>query len=117
MQTIIAMAGLAEAAIFYGLVIFGAILLIVIGLAAFALWRCAPLAGVLACITCVMSGLWFQVWSPFFYTPSSDPDDVYWLSRCRLASTLWIVCFVAVVTTLIVVTRRWRAKVNANTAA
>jgi hypothetical protein len=102
----IAMAGLAEAAFLYGLLMVGTVLLMVGGLLAFAWWKRSTIAATLACILVFLVGLLFQPWSAFSPRASADPDEAYWLVRLRVATVIWALLFVAGPVCLTTVIRR-----------
>src|SRR5258707_13555099 len=96
MQPILAMAGLAEAAEFYALLIVAGALAIDFGLIIFCLSKRSPIAGMLACILCFLTGLVLQPWMAFRSPSSDDPDEAYWLVRGGVAILglfLWLFLF------------------------
>ena len=114
MTSIVAMAGLAEAAVYFGLLIVGALLFAAIVSLIFAFrWR-STRAATIACIFLGIATLLLQPWS-VFAPPSdaSDPDQLYWLERCRIVSAIWASIFVATIACLIRVARSPRPEPNA----
>jgi len=95
MNGFLAMAGLAEAAILYGLLIIGGIILVAAGLLALSLWKRSLAAVVIACILVLLVGFLLQPWSALSLPTSNDPDEAYWLSRFRFASVIWALFVVA----------------------
>ena len=118
MHSIIAMAGLAEAAIFYALLIVTVILLAVAGLLGLAWWKRWPVAAVIACVLCLVAGFLLQPWSAF-HPPEfpDDPDEIYWLTRWRVASVIWAVIFLAGIACLRMIVRRRRLLSDAQNVA
>jgi hypothetical protein len=100
------MAGLAEAAMFYGLLIIGGVLLLVGGLLAFAWWKCSPIAATIALVLVIFVGLLLQPWRAFAPPTTTDPDEAYWLVRLRIASAVWTVFLIAGVACLVTGLRR-----------
>ena len=92
MHSIIAMAGLAEAAYLYALLIAAAGLAVVAFFLAFAWWRRSTVASTIACLLCLLVGWFLQPWSVFAPPSSNDSDEAYWLVRWRVASGAWA-CF------------------------
>jgi heme/copper-type cytochrome/quinol oxidase subunit 2 len=117
MHITISMAGLAEAAFCYGLLIIAAILLLVGGLLAFAWWKGSAIAATIACILVLLVGLLLQPWSAFAPPTTADPDEAYWLVRFRVASVVWAFFFVAGVACLTTVIRRRRLQTHDINAA
>ncbi len=117
MHITIAMAGLAEAAFFYGLLIIAAVLLLVGGLLAFAWWKRSTIAAAIACTLVLLVGLLLQPWAAFSPPTSTDPDEAYWLVRVRVASVVWAVFFIAGAACLTTVIRRRRLQTHDTNAA
>jgi Na+/melibiose symporter-like transporter len=97
MHGIIAMAGLAEAAEFYGLVIFTGALLIAAGILALAWWKRWWFAALIGCIICLFTGWLTQPWNAINPPITNDPDESYWLFRWRIFAFFWAaLCVVGV---------------------
>jgi hypothetical protein len=107
MRAIIAMAGLAEAAESQSLVIFYVTMAGIIILLSFAWWKRGPVAAGISCIACLFVGLFLQPWSAF-HAPEfpEDPDEIYWLTRWRIASVFWVIVFLAAIVCLSMIVRR-----------
>lgn len=116
MHCIIAMAGLAEAAEFYGLLIFTGVLLIAAGLLALGWWKCWPFAALLACVICVLVGWFVQPWQVLKLPMTADPDQTYWLFRWRVFSGVWAAFCVAGVASLCILVRRSKLRDAQNAA-
>jgi hypothetical protein len=106
MHLTIAMAGLAEAAFLYALLITSAVLLATGALLAFAWWKCSPLAAAIGCFLLLIVGLVLQPWAAFAPATSTDPDATYWLARFRFAAVVWALLFTASAACLTRVMRR-----------
>jgi MFS family permease len=118
MHSIIAMAGLAEAAFFYLLIIVAAVLLVVAGLLALAWTKRWPIVAAIACVICLLIGLLLQPWSAFGPPESpDDPDELHWLVRMRVASVIWTIVFLAGVACWRSIVRRRRSEANAQNSA
>ena len=87
------------------LVIIAGLLTVLLSLVALCLWKRWALAGMFACVLCVVVGLLLQPWSAIGGPSSSDPDEVYWLDRYRIASLVWLLCFVGCAWCLLIVIR------------
>lgn len=94
MDGFLAIAGLAEAAIFYGLLIIGGIVLVAAGLLALLWWKRSLVAIVIACILVLLAGFLLQPWSAFSLPTSDDPDETYCLLGSDLLQ-LWMLFVVA----------------------
>src|SRR5262245_30262642 len=118
MHPIIAMAGLAEAAAFYGLLIIAGVLIAVSGLLALAWWKRWPVAAGIACMLCLLVGLLLQPWSAF-HSPELpyDPDEIYWLIRWRTASVIWALILLAGIACWSMIVRRRRLSSDAHKVA
>jgi|SRR6516165_3418914 hypothetical protein len=103
MHITFAMAGLAEAAIFYGLLIIGGVLLLAGGMLAFAWWKRSPFAATIALVLVIIVGLLLQPWTAFAPPTTTDPDEAYWLVRLRVASAVWTVFLITGVACLVTV--------------
>ena len=86
---IIAMAGLAEAAIFFQLLIAAVILLVVTGLLALAWWKRSWVATIIGCVFMLIAGALLQPWVVFRSAGSDDPDEMDLLVKYRIASVIW----------------------------
>jgi len=95
MHGFLAMAGLAEAAILYGLLIIGGIVLVAAGLLVLSWWKRSLAAVMIACILVLLAGFLLQPWNALSSPTSDDPDEAYWLSRFRFASIIWTLFVVA----------------------
>ncbi|MGA2175822.1 MAG: hypothetical protein ABSH38_12660 [Verrucomicrobiota bacterium] len=113
---VLAMAGLAEAAFFYGLLLIAAVLLVVAGLLALAWWKQSTIAATIACVLVLLVGLLLQPWTAFAPPTSNDPDEAYWLVWIRVASAIWALLVVAGAACLTKVIRRRRLRTHENTA-
>jgi hypothetical protein len=115
MYPIIAMAGLAEAAALYGLLIVAAALLLVGGLLALAWRKHWPVVAGMACGLCLLIVLLFQPWSAF-HSPQfpDDPDEIYWLIRYRIAAVVWGLMLLIGLTGWGLIVRRRRLFANAH---
>jgi hypothetical protein len=92
----IAMAGLAEAALSYDLVISWAVLVLALVLMVIGLvmrsWKfeLVPVVIVLAFTVLCMP------WTPFQSVETDDPDAVFWVSQYRIQGVFWAVLVLAV---------------------
>jgi hypothetical protein len=95
------MAGLAEAAISFGLFICWCALFVIAVLLFFAWYRESWRFALGAAILVLILGIVFQPWSAFIPTPkgfaswSNDPDYLYWRARERLMCVAWAVVLAA----------------------
>ena len=117
MHVMFAMAGLAEATNYYGLLIIYGGLLAAAGLLALAWWKRSLIAVVIAFVVVLVAGFLLQPWSAFAPPRSNDPDEAYWIGRFRTASVIWSLNIVAAVACLIRVIRHRRFKTDARNAA
>ena len=117
MHIMLAEAGLAEAAEFFGLLIVGGILLVTSGLLALSWWKRSLVAVIIASILVLATGALMQPWTVIAPPLSDDPDDAYWLVRERFISVIWALLFVAAVACLVRVIRHRRLKKDAHNAA
>jgi hypothetical protein len=117
MHEFLAMAGLAEAAILYGLLIISGIVLVAAGLLALSWWKRSLVAVVIACILVLLAAFLLQPWSAFSPPTSDDPDETYWLARFRFASVIWMLFVIASAACLARVLRYRRLKKDAQNAA
>ena len=113
MTNTIAMAGMAEAAVSFGLLIVGALLFAVIVSLIFAWFRRSMRVATIACIVLAVATFLLQPWS-VFTPPSStnDPDEAYWIERYRFVSAIWACIFVATIACLIRASRSPRLQPN-----
>jgi len=116
MHGFIAMAGLAEAAFFFELLIIGGIVLIAAGLLALSLWKRSLVAVVIACVLILVAGILLQPWAVFSPPTTDDPDEADWLVRFRIASVIWALFVGASAACLARVLRHRRLKRNAQNA-
>jgi hypothetical protein len=110
MHGIIAMAGLAEAAEFYSLVIFSGVLVLVAGLLTLAWWKCWPIAALLGCLVCYFVSLFIQPWHVLAPAISDDPDQSYWLFRWRMFAVVWAALSITGLVSFYILTRRSGSK-------
>jgi len=101
----LAMAGFAEAAEFYTLIIFSGALLITAGLLALAWCKRWLLAAVPAAFICVLIGVVLRPWQQFAPLISNDPDEYYWVSRWRGFALCWIALCAAALTCIFALLR------------
>jgi hypothetical protein len=113
----IAMAGLAEAAIYYGLLIIYGGFWAVAGLLAWSWWKRSLTTVIIGLVIILVAGFLLQPWSAFAPPTSDDPDEAYWIGRFRTASVIWSLLLVATAACLIRVIRHRRFKTDAQTAA
>lgn len=106
MQNIIAMAGLAEAGEFYGLVIFTGALLIAAALLTLACWRSWLIAAMIACAICICVGRFTQPWTQFAPVVTDDPDVTYWVFRWRVFGIFWFSLSAASIAVFCILLRR-----------
>ena len=92
MHSIIAMAGLAEAAFLYALLIAAAGLAVIAFFLAFAWQRRQAIVEATVERLHLLVGWFLQPWSVFAPPSSNDSDEAYWLVRWRVASGAWA-CF------------------------
>ncbi len=111
-RMVFAMAGLAEAAVFYGLLIVGGILLVAAGLLALAWWKQSAMTATIAFVLVILDGLLLQPWSAFAPSISDDPDEASWLVRLRIASVIWGLFVVIAASCLAMIIRRRRFSTN-----
>jgi hypothetical protein len=95
MHGIMAMAGLAEAAEFYGLVIFTGALLVAAVVLTLAWWKQWPLAALIGCVICVFTGFYTQPWNTLVPEVTGDSDVNYWVFRWRVFGIFWAALCVA----------------------
>lgn len=98
---IIAMAGLAEAAIFFQLLIAAVILLVVTGLLALAWWKRSWVATIIGCVFMLIAGALLQPWVVFGPPDSDDPDEMDLLVKYRIASVIWALLLIAATATVV----------------
>jgi hypothetical protein len=91
MQSVIAMAELAEAAEFYMLIIF-TVCLAVVALLLLLVWgKKSILLCVIACVLCVVMGVLLQPWNVFRGPQTNDPDEAEWLFKWRVITGCWAI--------------------------
>jgi hypothetical protein len=94
MTITVAMSGLAEAAESFALLIVALTLILSAALIAFGCRkRWVGLAG-LGWSLCIIAGLLLQPWN-FFRGPENpgDSDEIYWITRQRIACLIWVATF------------------------
>jgi hypothetical protein len=102
------MAGPAEAAVFYGLLMIAAVLSLSGGLLALAWRKRWPIAAGVAVFACLLIGLVFQPWHSFAPATSSDPDELFWRLWLRIVSVLWALMLLGSLTSFGLLTRQRR---------
>ena len=107
---VVAMAGFAEAAEFYGLLFVAGVLLVIAGLLALAWWKQSMIAAMLALGLLILPGLIMQPWTAFDSPTSDDPDEAYWLVQLRVASMIWGIFVAAAAGCMATVIRRKRGQ-------
>lgn len=95
MNSLIAMAGLAEAAFsqqlfmcWVGLIVIGGFLI------AAAIRRSHGIAALVIGLAVLFGGA-FEPWSAFAKVSGDDPDLIYWVGRYRVMATVWVSVIVA----------------------
>ena len=119
MQTILAMAGLAEAVHYYSILICRALIILAVVLALWGFVRRSRGIAWTAFAIISISVAFVQPWFIFVDRPvPTDPDAVYWIAKWRvLAATLiggFVLCVSLVVSTLL--KRRSKEPIKSSTA-
>ena len=104
-----AMGGIAEAAVFKGLLLVAAILSLSGGLLALAWRKRWPMAAGIAVFVCLLVGLLVQPWMAFVPTASHDPDELFWRLWLRIVSVMWVIMVLAGLVTFGLLLRERRA--------
>ena len=103
------MAGMAEAAVFFQLLIAAGIFLLAVGFFALFWWKRKKGFETIFWILVVIAGIFVEPWLIFESLSSDDPDEAYWLVRFRIGSIIWSLFVFAA----IILIRRWRLKKDA----
>jgi hypothetical protein len=110
MQEMIAMAGFAEAAEFYALVIFSGALLLGAVLVALAWSKRWILAAIPACMICVATGFLVQPWQALAGPLTNDPDEADWIFRWRVFGFFWTALCLAGIACVLILIRHFKSR-------
>ncbi len=113
MSSLIAMAGLAEAEIYFMLLFIVIVLFAVGALTGFAWLKKSAALAVSACLICVFLALLLQPWAFFVIPTSPDPDEESWLLGLQMLSVIWAIATFAAVFVLFV-TIRYKHRLSMN---
>ena len=117
MHVMLAMAGLAEATIYFGLLIIYGGFWTVAGLLAWSWWKRSLTAVIIGLSIMLVVGLLLQPWNVSNPPTSNDPDEAYWIGRFRTASVIWTLLLVVTAPCLIRVIRHQRFNTDAQSCA